>query len=113
MADFSRFRRAQIGRCAHRNVLSTVNAGLERTVCESCGHVSVRFIDESVRVFSDPPRETKRRPQVCGSCDQKAVFMVPTGLACAEHAWAAAASQDLVGDNLWIPIKIDTASRYG
>ena len=101
-----------VGRCLHAEMLSTVNAGLERLVCESCGHVSVRFISETVKVFNDvqPVEESRRRP-TCGNCGQAAAFMVPSGFACAEHAWAAAARQDALGAELWIPIKIDQASN--
>ncbi|MGA7097767.1 MAG: hypothetical protein WB245_09395 [Acidimicrobiia bacterium] len=31
--------------CPHPSTLSTTTAGLERIVCESCGHLSVRYLD--------------------------------------------------------------------
>jgi hypothetical protein len=103
--------------CSHTNVLSTVTAGLERVVCEDCGQVSVRYVADSVKIFPDeadltvgrpsgPAPETTRR-RVCGKCDAPAVFMIPRGLACGEHAWAAASRQDALGQELWIPIRID------
>jgi hypothetical protein len=30
-------------RCTHQQNVSVMTAGIERLVCESCGHVSVRF----------------------------------------------------------------------
>lgn len=109
MAEWARFRRARIGVCPHHDVVITQNAGLERIVCEACGHVSVRYVTESVKVFNDQP-EARRRP-VCGNCGVVALFMVPSGFACADHAWAAAARQDALGAELWIPIKIDEGSK--
>jgi hypothetical protein len=31
-------------RCAHRVTLTVQSAGIERVVCEACGHVSVHFL---------------------------------------------------------------------
>lgn len=111
VADWSRFRRARLGRCPHAELLSTVNAGLERLVCVACGAVSVRFISEAVKVFNDPPDTPARRRTVCGSCNKPASFMVPSGFACAGHAWEAASRQEEMGVELWIPIKIDETSN--
>lgn len=33
--------------CEHQDVITTRNHGLEREVCESCGHVTVRLLDTS------------------------------------------------------------------
>jgi hypothetical protein len=33
--------------CEHEAVVTTRNHGLERQVCESCGHVTVRLLDTS------------------------------------------------------------------
>lgn len=33
--------------CEHIAVITTHNHGLERQVCESCGHVTVRLLDTS------------------------------------------------------------------
>jgi hypothetical protein len=105
--------------CGHANSISTITAGLERVVCEDCGHVSVKYVSEVVKIFPDfedlnarveshvaaaPP--TGRR-LLCGRCDSPAEFMIPRGLACADHAWAAASRQDTLGQELWIPIRID------
>ena len=42
--------------CEHEDVITTRNHGLERQVCESCGHVTVRLLEVSqddVRVDDD------------------------------------------------------------
>lgn len=31
-------------KCAHRSTVSVQSSGVERVVCESCGHVSVHFV---------------------------------------------------------------------
>lgn len=33
--------------CEHEALITTRNHGLERQVCESCGHVTVRLLDTS------------------------------------------------------------------
>lgn len=33
--------------CEHENVITTRNYGLERQVCESCGHVTVQLFETS------------------------------------------------------------------
>jgi len=43
-------RRTFIRECRHTRTLSTTTAGLERIVCEECGHISVRFQDVGVGV---------------------------------------------------------------
>lgn len=113
--------RPRLGRCWHRSTLTTLIAGLERIVCEDCGHVSVRFVAETVKLYPDLEEMTARlpgqkmpegtgaggKPPTCGDCAAPAVFITPRGLACPEHAWAAAARQDALGYELWIPIRID------
>jgi hypothetical protein len=107
--------------CAHKSVLVTTTAGLERSVCEDCGHVSVRYVADTVKIFPDFDDLTARvetgavaeRQPRCGKCESPAVFMIPRGLACSEHAWAAAARQDALGQELWIPIRIDSANANG
>ena len=43
------FRSRRIGSpCAHEHTLVSVVSGMERTVCETCGHVSVKHLSESV-----------------------------------------------------------------
>jgi hypothetical protein len=122
VSDWSGFwGRPRVGMCGHKKVISTLTAGLERSVCEDCGHVSVKFVSDTVKIFPDfddlasrveTSAATERQP-LCGKCDSPAVFMIPRGLACAEHAWAAAARQDALGQELWIPIRIDSANATG
>jgi hypothetical protein len=40
-------RRARLARpdCEHEKTVTIRNAGIERTVCESCGHVGIRGLD--------------------------------------------------------------------
>jgi len=35
-------------RCPHENPIVSAVAGLERCVCEDCGHVSVHLLEEAV-----------------------------------------------------------------
>lgn len=35
--------RIRPGECAHDSVLTVSAAGVERTICETCGHISVNF----------------------------------------------------------------------
>ncbi|HEX6946633.1 MAG TPA: hypothetical protein VF246_04710 [Acidimicrobiia bacterium] len=103
-----------MGWCSHRFVLTTVTAGLERTVCERCGHVWIRYLGSTVKVypgkedlttpFSAGRIEPPTRCQVCGA---KATHIIPNGAACAEHAWEEAIRQDERGFELWVPIRID------
>lgn len=102
----------RISECKHKQTISTVTAGLERTVCESCGHVTVRYIEPTVRLF--PDMADRRKPAVepaarntCATCGSAAEFMIPGGLACAEHAWKEASLQQIMGSEPWIPITID------
>lgn len=115
MADWSRFRGARMGRCSHDSVVTTTNAGIERVVCEHCGNVSVRYIEEAVRIYPDPSEvaeadRTGRRKATCRHCSEPPTFIVPSGYACDQHAWAMAARQDVLGGELWIPIRIDQKS---
>lgn len=98
--------------CLHRVCLTTVTAGLERTVCERCGQVSLRYLGSTVRVYPDPadldtPDPTAGLPNECQVCGEKAVYRIPHGVACSQHAWAEAARQDELGFDLWAPIRID------
>ncbi len=103
-----------MGRCPHDAVMSTTNAGLERQVCETCGLVSVRFVEDTVRIFPDNPARTgvaaTGRRTTCSACGDQAQFMVPDGFACDLHAWSMASNQELTGEDLWIPIRIDQNS---
>jgi hypothetical protein len=102
--------------CAHAVGISTVCAGLERRVCESCGHVSIRYLSDAVKIFpdhddvtvdissSDPESE---RTIFCHRCHLVAEYITPNGLACGAHAWGAASMQVARLGEMWIPIRID------
>jgi hypothetical protein len=38
--------RPRTGQCLHDSALSVAAAGVERSICENCGHISVAFITE-------------------------------------------------------------------
>lgn len=38
--------RTRPGECLHETALSVTAAGVERSICETCGHISVRFLNE-------------------------------------------------------------------
>ena len=109
----------RITECGHPSTISTITAGLERVVCESCGHVSVRYIEATVRIYPElddlsapdqhyeKPRIERPRINGCGWCSNPVEFMIPGGLACAEHAWKQASRQQVMGSEPWIPISID------
>lgn len=42
---FARRGRSARGRCEHVNTITVRNGGIERTVCESCGHMSFRGLE--------------------------------------------------------------------
>lgn len=46
----------------------------------------------------------------CGICDQSAMFVIPDGLSCDEHAWQAAARLDWETTDPWVPIRIDRSN---
>ncbi|MFO7300668.1 MAG: hypothetical protein DIU67_010855 [Actinomycetes bacterium] len=96
--------------CSHRFVLTTETAGIERTVCERCGHVWIRYVGNTVRVFPDRPvrlPDASELPSECRICGAKATHLIPGGVACAEHAWEEAIRQEERGLDLWVPIEID------
>ncbi len=111
--------------CDHPVTTSTVTAGLERIVCETCAHVSLRYRNEGVFWPDDPtdempPREKDRTEAVvdltdtpetkqprCTACESPAVFITPYGVACSKHAWIAASKQDSMEGDFWSPLLID------
>lgn len=46
----------------------------------------------------------------CRLCSQPAVFMIPSGVVCDEHAWQAAARLDWDDSDPWVPIRIHTSA---
>lgn len=109
----SRFKgRPFLGWCSHRHQLTTTTAGLERSVCEKCGHVWLRYLEATVKVYPEPvERKAEELPTECAVCGNKATYIIPTGVACSGHAWAEASRQDELGFNLWVPIRIDQNAK--
>lgn len=60
---------------------------------------------EAMVTFEESSRIVK-----CGVCTQSAVFMIPEGLRCDEHAWQAAALLDWGDSDPWVPIRIDRSN---
>lgn len=60
---------------------------------------------EATITFEDSSRFLK-----CRLCAQQAVFMIPDGLSCDEHAWQAAARLDWEDADPWVPIRIDRSN---
>jgi hypothetical protein len=123
-------RRPWLKTCDHSVTISTETAGLARTVCERCGHVSIRFAREvvvsltfenhrlpsQVPSTAPPAMETSggSQPQrLCMICGASATYMIRGGLACTAHAWAAAAAQESLDSEIWIPIRIDQTRTGG
>lgn len=123
--------------CSHSSTITTITAGIARQVCEHCAHVSVSYVEPAVQLH--PKGEavsTPRRDRVvdltgldeaklfdaiisfeglprllkCGLCAQQAVFAIPDGLRCEEHAWQAAAFLDWDVTEPWVPIRIDRSN---
>ncbi len=56
-------------RCEHEQTISTSYVGMERLVCESCGHVSIKLVDEGITRPRHPetsPRDLPSRPGISG-----------------------------------------------
>lgn len=108
--------------CEHPRSVTTFIAGLARSVCESCGNVSIRYLGEGAhwpdgssdreRDPGSTPTEVKRTP-VCKRCHEEAYFITPWGLACHDHAWEAASRQDPLSGEFWIPLLIDRTDITG
>ena len=108
--------------CAHTVAMSTVNAGLERRVCESCGHVSIRYLSDAVKIFPEEESvsadgsdrhidHAQDRTIFCHRCPMVAEYLTPIGLACGAHAWGAASMQVARLGEMWIPIRIDPSEN--
>ena len=121
-------KRRNLGWCSHGTTLTTITAGMAREVCESCGQVSLRYVEEAVQSYPKlsrmrPPSEDELREidlaeqiahavnqRRCIRCSQLALFMIPDGLVCDEHAWQAAARLDWEESDPWVPIRIDKSN---
>lgn len=119
--------RRNFGICSHRFTITTITAGLAREVCETCAHVTLRYVEQAVQLRPDfEPTlaelddikifeagitfEDTSRYRQCRLCTQPAVFMIPDGLVCDEHAWQAAARLDWEDVDPWVPIRIDRST---
>lgn len=129
----------QLNECAHEDTVTTFIAGLARTVCETCGKVSIRHLGQPPASFESPAPEageTSRdspaysasgaaeslggheivaqyRKPSCKRCAADAFFITPWGLACGDHAWEAASKQDPLAGDFWIPLLIDRSNLPG
>ncbi len=122
----SRTKDRQGTRCPHDDTTSTVNAGIERVVCNACSRVSISYQSDTVRIFPSaappsPPEPGRIEPDLvielpaapakkalrCSRCGLPAPYYTPEGLACSEHAWAAASDQGIDDDYFWIPLLLD------
>ena len=56
-------------RCDHEQTIPTSVAGMERLVCESCGHVSIKLVNVGItrpRHLETSPRGLLSRPGISG-----------------------------------------------
>lgn len=124
-------RRRNFGRCSHSVTITTITAGLAREVCENCAMVRISYVERAVEtrpihvVEREGPEidleleqaigevlafEEEARYLKCRLCSQPAVFMIPEGLSCDEHAWQAAARLAWDETDPWVPIRIDRSN---
>lgn len=118
-----RIRGGKVGKCGHTHTVTTFIAGLARTVCESCGKVSIRYLGEGAHwpedqsgTFEDsdqPVIAERAAAPACKRCHRAAYFITPWGLACSDHAWEAASRQDPLAGDFWIPLLIDRTDIPG
>ncbi len=118
--------------CDHSSTITTITAGLAREVCERCGRIEVNYVEPVVQLhpsLDEPDRdgevdvvettsheatvifEDTTRLLTCGLCSQPAIFMIPDGLRCNEHAWQAAARLDWEAEDPWVPIRLDRSGN--
>lgn len=116
--------------CSHRETITTTTAGIAREVCETCGQVSLRFVEPAVqehtrwrsrpvdsvmrllsdrRLTDDSRVSDSLRFLKCRLCTQAAVYLIPSGVVCDEHAWQAAARLSWDETDPWVPIRIHTS----
>lgn len=67
--------RPRPGACLHETSLSVTAAGVRRSICETCGHISVRFVTELSgpvyrNLFSRPADEAVESPLVNPFADE-------------------------------------------
>lgn len=113
----------QATKCEHLHTTTTMIAGLARVVCDDCGNVSIRYVEPTVRIWSQAPVpvdeedepnivvDLTAQPRVskpsCGQCGSTATHYTPVGIACERHAWEAASAQRDPGTEFWIPVLIN------
>lgn len=114
-------RKRSFGWCSHEATITTITAGLARDVCETCGRVRLQYVERAVQIYpvgsrsvTDPtlPESGRAHTQVrkCRFCSQPAMFMIPEGMTCDEHAWQAAARTNWDDADPWVPIRIDRSN---
>lgn len=103
----------------HDTTITTITAGLARDVCETCGRVRLQYVERAVRIYPNAPQAVIESPEPaapqtgprrCRLCSQPAVFMIPEGMSCDEHAWQAAARTNWDDADPWVPIRIDRSN---
>jgi len=79
-------------------------------------------VERAVQIYPTPPRpidesfrqaeamHASARRRTCMLCSQSAVFMIPDGAVCDEHAWQAAARTSWEDSEVWVPIRIDKSN---
>ena len=113
--------RRSFGWCSHGTTVTTITAGMAREVCETCGRVRIHYVERAVQIYpTDPPssdvptrtshHETAPGLRKCKLCSQVAIFMIPDGMVCDEHAWQAAAQTSWDDADPWVPIRIDKSN---
>lgn len=67
--------RPDTGQCPHETVLAVTASGVRRAICETCGHISVRFLTEMEgpvfrNRFARPADEAAESPQTNPFADE-------------------------------------------
>lgn len=93
---------------------------MAREVCETCARVRIYYVESAVQVYADVPKrpiepplapsKAKSDKRQCRLCRQPAMYMIPDGMSCDEHAWQAAARLDWQSTEPWVPIRIDRSN---
>lgn len=107
-----------LGWCSHSDTITTITAGLAREVCEGCGRVWLSYVETAVQIYYTSSQqsawstgggnEPNSSNRTCVLCSQLAIFLIPDGMVCDEHAWQAAARAG--HSDLWVPIRIDKSN---
>ena len=70
--------RPDTGQCRHESVLAVTASGVRRAICETCGHISVRFLTEMEgpvfrNRFARPADEAADSPQANPFADDSGI----------------------------------------